>query len=135
MPRTPTLTLTAPTMSEEEEQIALLQRLRYAEARCPELALLFAIPNGGWRFPKTAARLKAAGVKAGVPDLFLPVARRNFHGLFIEMKRLKGGVVSDAQLDWITDLEAQGYAVYVCRGWWDAWKKLCWYLGIQEDER
>src|SRR5579884_3639771 len=99
MPMPRNLTLIAQEMSEEEEQIALLQRCRYAEPRCPELGLLFAVPNGGFRFQRTAARMKAAGVKPGVPDLFLLVARGCFHGLFIEMKRRQGGRLSEEQVE------------------------------------
>ncbi len=82
----------------------------------PELALLYAIPNGGARDAVTGARMKAEGVKAGVPDLFLPVARCGYHGLFVEMKRRDGGKVSPAQRLWIERLTEQGYLVAVCHG-------------------
>lgn len=77
------------------------------------LRLLFAVPNGGWRHIRTAAYLKAEGVKAGVPDLLLPVPSAPYHGLFIEMKR-KGGTVSKNQRWWVAQLRNQGYAVAVC---------------------
>src|SRR5262245_64718583 len=61
---------------------------------CPEslrppipARLCFAIPNGGARDVITAGRLKAEGVRAGVPDVCLPVARAGYHGLFLEVKR------------------------------------------------
>ena len=84
--------------------------------RCPELGLLFHIPNGGFRHPATAARMKALGVKPGVPDLFLPVARGDYYGLWIEMKRRKGGRVSEAQSEWLDALRRQGYKTIVCCG-------------------
>ena len=46
---------------------------------------VFAIPNGGSRDRREAARMTAQGVKPGVPDLFIPRAAGKFHGLFIEM--------------------------------------------------
>lgn len=77
---------------------------------------LFAVPNGGDRHEIVAAKLKAEGVRKGVPDLWLPVPRRGFHGLVIEMKRLKGSTTKPEQLDWLEFLGEQGYLVAVCKG-------------------
>ena len=82
----------------------------------PELALLYAIPNGGKRSIKTARMLKATGVKAGVPDMCLPVPRYPYHGLYIELKRRKGGRVSEKQSEWLQDLRKEGYKTCVCYG-------------------
>jgi hypothetical protein len=46
----------------------------------------FAIPNGGLRNIKVAAKLKKEGVKAGVADLFIALSNGKYHGLFIEVK-------------------------------------------------
>lgn len=108
------------TPTEGEEQATLFHWCDMVKGKYPELQLLFHIPNGGERRKSEAARMKAEGVKPGVPDLFLPVARVNYHGLFIEMKRRKGGRVSDEQREWIGNLLANGYAVEVCRGWEEA---------------
>ena len=70
------------------------------------------------------------GVKAGVPDLFMPVARGGFHGLFIEMKRSAGGRLSDAQNEWIDRLRAEGYLAEVCAGWEAARETVLEYLGL-----
>lgn len=56
--------------------------------------------------------LKREGVKSGVPDLCLAVARGGYHGLYIEMKR-KGQTTSDNQKKWIAGLKVQGYEVSV----------------------
>lgn len=108
------------TPHEGEEQATLF---KWAELKCgqrPELRLLFHIPNGGSRGKAEAAHFKAEGVKSGVPDIFFPVARGPYHGLFIEMKRQKGGKVSDNQKAWIAALTVQGYLAAVCYGWKDA---------------
>ncbi len=84
--------------------------------RQPEAGLLFHIPNGGARTAVTGARMKAEGVKKGVPDLMLPVSRGGFHGLFIEMKRRHGGRVSPEQASWLRALEVLGYCAQVCFG-------------------
>lgn len=101
--------------SELEEQISLFNWAKY-ESKILELETMFAIPNGGKRDPNTALRLKASGVKAGIPDIFLPVARGGFHGLFIELKRTKGGSLSADQKEMIEALTDQGYLVVVCKG-------------------
>lgn len=101
---------------EHHEQVALFKWAKSEERRIPELALLFAIPNGGQRHPAVAAKLKAEGVKRGVPDTCLPVARGTFHGLWIELKA-EGGKATDAQSEWIKALNAQGYYACVCVGW------------------
>lgn len=94
----------------------------------PELSLMFHIPNGGQRKKSEAARLKAEGVKSGVPDIMLPVARGGYHGLFVEMKRQKGGRLEDAQRDWLDRLSGQGYKAVVCKGWAAAANEITDYL-------
>jgi hypothetical protein len=113
---------------EHQEQVALFEWAALNEARLPELALLFAIPNGGDRHPAVAAKLKAEGVKAGVPDLFLPVARDGYHGLWIELKA-PGGTLADHQSDWLTFLSQQGYLTTTCYGWTAAARRIVAYLG------
>lgn len=85
-------------------------------------------PNGGSRKKAEAGRFRAEGVKAGVPDLCLPVARGGFHGLYIELKRQKGSKTSDDQKAWLSNLEKQGYFVALCKGWEAAAKVITEYL-------
>lgn len=108
---------TIPCPDEDEEQIALMQWAAVMSGRYPELRLMYHIPNGGARSKPEAVRFKAMGVKKGVPDICLPVARGQFHGLYIELKRQRGGKASDEQKQWIEDLRGQGYAATVCKGW------------------
>lgn len=77
--------------------------------------LIYAIPNGGARNIITASKLKAEGVTSGVPDLCIPVMRKGFGGLYIEMKDGKKGRLSDNQKDMIDRLKSNGYCVEVCR--------------------
>lgn len=93
--------------TEHEEQRTFIQWFR---RKFPDVRI-FAIPNGGARSPSVACRLKAEGVSRGVPDLFIPAWR-----LFIEMKRVKGGVVSEDQSSWKEYLESCGYRVAICAG-------------------
>lgn len=101
--------------TELQSQIAVMEWAFIAKGRYPSLALLMHIPNGGSRDPIEAARLKAAGVKRGVPDLFLPVPRGPYHGLFVEMKSEQGRM-SPEQQAWIAALSECGYRAVICVG-------------------
>lgn len=99
----------------------------------PELALLFAIHNQGHGDRIRGAQAKAEGVKPGVPDIMLPIKSPNFvcPGLFIELKKIKKGVVSDVQTDWGVKLQAQGYAFRLCNGWIEAANDIAYYMGSE----
>lgn len=114
---------------EHTEQVNLMQwwALACRGFGIPE-ALLFAIPNGGQRNIIVASKLKAEGVRSGVPDLFLACGHNGYNGLFIEMKKTKGGRVSDNQKCYIDILKTRGYAVVVCHGWNEARQAIELYL-------
>lgn len=97
-------------MSEADEQRAVIEYCDWR--RIP----VFHIPNGGSRHPGEAANLKRQGVRAGVPDLCVPVARGGYHSLYIEMKAARNGRVSEAQEGWLALLAGQGHLARVCRG-------------------
>ena len=105
-------TYTPPTVPlEDAEQRIIFQWAAMETAAHPELGLLYAIPNGGKRAIKTA------------------VARNGYHGLYIELKRQKGGTVSETQKSWITALAGQGYKAVVCKGAEEAIGTIKNYLG------
>jgi len=113
---------------EHDEQKSVVTWASTMETKFPALKLLYAIPNGGHRHKATAARLKAEGVKPGVPDLHLPVPRNGYHSLYIEMKRRRGGRVSDEQKAWKEALQHEGHRVEICRGFEEARDALLNYL-------
>lgn len=116
--------------SEDNEQIMLMRWAEFLSKRIPELGLLFHIPNGGSRNKAEAAKLKTMGVKPGVPDLFLPVSRGGYYGLFIEMKYGKNKP-TDNQKIWLSDLDGQGYKAVVCYGFEEAKKAIEDYLALK----
>lgn len=120
----------SPVPTESQEQQCLFRWVACKRVFCPELDLLYHVPNGGSRRKSEAGRFKAEGVKAGVPDLFLPVALGGYHGMYIELKRQKGGRTSPEQERWIEALKKQGYFVALCRGWESAAKLLLFYLSL-----
>lgn len=114
--------------TEAQEQKALFEWAAYSTGRHPELQLLIHIPNGGSRDPIEARHLKEQGVKPGVSDILLPVPRGPYHSLWIELKRRKGGRVSEAQRRWINVMNRVGNLAVVCKGWEEARKIILDYL-------
>lgn len=126
------------------------------EFAIPQLKLLFAINNAvGRNSVQHGARNKAEGVKSGIPDLLLPVAKiysvkrkpdlalnvlgqyeiTQHHGLFVEMKRRSAysetnqlAGTSTEQKHWIGALAVEQYAVAVCYGWQHARDTILQYL-------
>lgn len=73
--------------------------------------------NGGNRF--MAYRNARLGLSSGVPDMLIVYPDKL---LFLELKRAKGGTLSDTQKGWITKLNEIGYPIYarVARGFDEA---------------
>lgn len=117
--------------AEGEEQAQLIKLFR---GLFPEFGeLLIHIPNGGSR--KNAFegwRLKEQGVRAGVSDLLLPVARGGFFGLWIEFKAAppNDAEVSDKQQEWLAEMRGQGYQANLCLGVADAMTVLTEYMAL-----
>lgn len=147
----------APQHIEDQHQAALFKWVELAKLQDPRLALLHAIPNGGKRTQKInssgeryspeAARMKAQGVRAGVPDLDLPVPWTEecktadghtvpvagYIGLRIELKRpivpgQEKPLLSPSQKWWCETLQGVGHCVCVCYGWEEARESILYYL-------
>lgn len=112
---------------EEREQIALFEWAALEQAQYPVLRYLHHIPNGGRRDKITAAQLKRAGVKAGVPDICLPVPMGGFAGLYIELKYGANKPTKEQQ-EWLEHLSRAGYCVAVCYGCQDAIAVIMGYI-------
>lgn len=124
---------------EHDEQVKLVRWARANAERHRALALLFSIPNGGFRHARTAALIKAEGALAGIPDLFLAWPRRwpdgsVSGGLFIEMKAQKGRL-SASQKEIIPLLRERGYRVAVCYSADEAIAELCAYIEASPEDR
>ena len=141
-------------ISEADHQKTVIEWASWNEKKYPCLRFLYACPNEGKHKVQYRVHQKAMGVKAGVPDLFLPypVAYLNYSdpigltggsytlycngspaykycGLYIEMKT-KGGSVSKPQKEWIAYLKEAGYRVEVCWSAEEAIKIIEDYMGI-----
>lgn len=133
-----------PTPSEHAIQSAFIRWATLAQREHPELMNLFAVPNGGLRpfdidskgrrYSTVARKMKAEGVKEGVPDILLLVPRLGYHGLAIETKR-PGGRVSPVQAEWHKRLQDQGYFVKVCFSVEEMIAITKWYLQENSSSR
>lgn len=108
--------------SEAYEQIAVVDYCDFKHIP------IFHIPNGGSRNKREAKNLKRQGVKKGIPDLCVPVAKGGFHGLYIEMKSETGKPTKE-QLEWIETLNGNGYKAVVCYGFDEARETIDQYMG------
>jgi hypothetical protein len=127
---------------EHAQQVALFQWAAIKEAHIPELACLYAIPNASRRSPRQGAQMKAEGMKAGVPDVALPVQRPIppdpdgntqqvgfYAALYIEMKA-PDKYPRPEQRAWADRLERWGNKVVRrCITWQDAAREILSYLG------
>ena len=122
-----------PVDREGQEQAALLEEI---QLRYPEVyELIYHVPNGGHRHKGVALKLKAQGVKAGIPDLVLTMARGGYFGLYIEFKAtVDPAPVSSSQQACIRRLNDQGYLAVVCQGHFDAMECLRAYLALPKTE-
>ena len=120
--------------SESQEQIEVISWARAMARKVPALKWLHAIPNGGFRNPREARKLKLEGVTPGIPDLFLPagagVGGRLSLGLYIEMKA-KNGRLSKAQKDFAEYARLMGYQWFACYGADEAIATIRGYLEIE----
>ena len=99
--------------SEDSEQMMLFRWAEFAEIAYPELQLMYHVPNEGKRNAVTGSRLKKMGLKAGVPDIILPVAHGGYIGLAIEMKYGRN-CLTEKQSDWLKKLGKAGHKTEVC---------------------
>lgn len=119
--------MTAKSPTEHAEAVSLMRVVRMQEGKHPVLRRLLHVPNGGHRSKAVAGKLKAEGVKPGVPDYLLPVRRGEYVGLAVELKT-RTGYASREQKDWIEHLREQGWRAEVCRGWEQAWSVIREYV-------
>ena len=118
-------------MDEHQHQVRFMAVLRnfYRDV------LVFAVPNGGKRDPKEAKRLVDEGVLSGVSDLMVAEPVGEYHGLFLEMKRAKGGTVSDKQELFMSRANQRGYKCVVAHGAEEALHLFQEYMQVPEEER
>jgi hypothetical protein len=103
--------MTKPAIPTELQEQQLLRKWLYYAA--PEIKLV-AVPNAARRTLWEIRQAKKEGLATGFPDMLVMAPG----GLiaFIELKRTRGGDVSDNQAEWIERLNRYGFRAAVCRG-------------------
>jgi hypothetical protein len=100
-----------PFSGEAGVQKSVIDYLKYTYPQA-----LYCASAGGVRTSmKQAIKMKATGYVKGVPDLQIFEPIRNYHGLLIEIKDIKG-VVSKEQKEWIKELNKRGYYATYSKG-------------------
>ncbi len=115
---------------EEVEGQRLWARVVDNIQKYPDMKTIFHVPNGGHRFESVGAKLKAQGVRAGVPDYVWPCPRAGWHGCFVELKRVKGGTLQPLQAKWRDWMEERGFYWKLAHGADEAWDTLVWYHNL-----
>jgi hypothetical protein len=104
--------------SEYHEQVAFVEWLEL-------MGYTFtAIPNSTWTSSwGVKMKNKKSGVRPGLPDILIAIPNKCI--IFVEMKRIKGGVLSEFQKQWITTLNTiPNVECFVCKGCEEAIKKI-----------
>ena len=105
-----------PCPLEHHEQAALFREATIRARQDPFWLLLYATPNAFKRTKRQGAYMVAEGLKKGIPDICLPVARGGYNALYIELKRVRGSRTSDAQKEWRSKLQLAGNCSEICKG-------------------
>jgi hypothetical protein len=113
-----------PTEAKEQKAYVKWFRLAYRDE------LLHSIPNHLIRSQAQAMNEYSMGMLAGIPDIFIPAPNARYHGLYVEMKRREGGIVSGAQDSVIARLNHKGYHAIVAQGWHEAMEATQEYFSI-----
>jgi hypothetical protein len=104
-------------MTEHQEQVMFFKLLGIKARRDSRLDCVFAVPNAAKRTPRQGRWMNEEGLKAGVPDIFAAIPVGKYHGLFLEMKRVKPkGRLTPNQILWLERLSAAGYDCAVAYG-------------------
>ena len=122
---------------EADDQAAIFRWAEFHRRYHPELALLNGSLNGVRLTIGQAVKARKQGMKRGFPDIFLPVPKGGYHGLFIELKvepyrnhknKMVYPKISKEQRWWIEELTKQRYKAVVCKGYDAAINEIDSYL-------
>jgi hypothetical protein len=117
---------------EADEQKKVIQWARISSKnviKYPMLTMLHCSLNGVPLTASQAGRAKQQGMLRGVPDLFLPVPKNGYFGLFIEMKSAHGRPTPE-QLEFLNNVGSMGYMTKICYSADEAIEVIQKYYGV-----
>lgn len=81
---------------ERDLQVALFKWIRSHSD--PIWHAIHASGNGNYKHPSTARKAKEEGLVSGVWDIFIPLPKNNFGGLYIECKSNSGRLTKEQKI-------------------------------------
>ncbi len=120
------------TPPEAWEQERVFDWIRGNEGKYPQLQLAYSTLNGVKLSPGLSMKMKRQGNRKGVPDIVLPARSGSgeYSGLYLELKRVKGGRVSKEQKEYIARLKQENYCAGVVKGHREAIDTIKHYLAV-----
>lgn len=94
-------------MSESREQQIIFEWASWQKNKYPGIEAMYHIANEGKRSASSGSRLKREGLKSGVSDICVPVAKCGYNNLYIELKSGKNRATKE-QLDFISLINKYG---------------------------
>lgn len=98
--------------SEDDELIAFFKYIEWQSNKDLRLSYIYHIANERRSSWAAGKRLKKNGVKAGVPDVFVPIPTKKHPGLYMEFK-VDHNKPTDRQEYFLTGLASLGYVTKV----------------------
>ena len=94
-------------MSESREQQIIFEWASWNKNKYPGIEAMYHIANEGKRSASNGSRLKREGLKSGVSDICVPVAKCGYNNLYIELKSGKNKATRE-QLNFINLINKYG---------------------------
>lgn len=116
-----------PKHEERTEQIAFANDMRLYFPK-----VLWTISVAGAKIPKIVwILLLKMGYSSGTPDIWILEPKGKYHGLIIELKKVKGGRISEEQIGWLEELNLRGYRACRCNGAGEALTVVTEYMSLR----
>lgn len=113
---------------EYQIQVSIFQWISFHEKKYKGLDLAYSTASG-LKLPigSIVKAHKVGIIKKGLPDIVIPVSRKGFHGLYIELKTDEGKPTKE-QVEFVKRLNEEGYLACFSYGFKETISKLEYYF-------